>query len=67
MTAIGATLRDVLRQLDGECPGLFARVVAGDAIAPGLAVSVDGSMTSRLLAPIRPDSEIHFLPAIGGG
>ena len=40
--------------------------VAGDAIAPGLAVSVDGSMTSRLLA-IRPDSEIHFLPAIGGG
>ena len=24
MTAMGDTLRDVLRQLDGECPGLFA-------------------------------------------
>jgi len=67
MTAAGATLRDVLRQLDGECPGLFARVVASETIAPGLAVSVDGSMTTRLLTPIRASSEIHFLPAIGGG
>lgn len=67
MTASGGTLRDILRQLDGECPGLFDRVVVGDAIAPGLAVSIDGSMTSRLLTPIGPTSEVHFLPAIGGG
>jgi hypothetical protein len=46
---------------------LYARVVAGERIAPGLAVSIDGSMTSRLLAAVQPHSEIHFLPAIGGG
>jgi hypothetical protein len=67
MTASGATLRDILRQLDVECPGLFTRTVVGDTIAPGLAVSIDGSMTSRLLSPVRANSEIHFLPAIGGG
>ena len=67
VTAEGANLRDVLWALDREFPGLFYRVVAGEAIAPGLAVSVDGSMTTRLLTQVRPESEIHFLPAIGGG
>ena len=60
MAASGATLRDVLRQLEAECPGLRDRIVAGEAIAPGMAVSIDGSMTSRLLAAVRPESEIHF-------
>jgi molybdopterin converting factor small subunit len=67
LAADGATLRDVLRSLDARNPGLFQRVVAGDAVAPGMAVSIDGSMTSRLLAAVKPNSEIHFLPAIGGG
>jgi len=67
LAATGATLREVLRRLDGDFPGLYDRVVVGDAIAPGLAVSVDGSMTSKLLTTIQPESEIHFLPAIGGG
>jgi sulfur-carrier protein len=67
LVAEGATLRDVLRSLDAAYPGVYARVVAGEAVAPGMAVSIDGSTTARLLAPVRPDSEIHFLPAIGGG
>ena len=67
LVTAGATLREVLRSLDAAHPGLYARVVVGDAIAPGMAVSIDGSMTARLLAPVEPDSEIHFLPAIGGG
>jgi hypothetical protein len=67
VTIQGATLRDVLRSLDAQYSGLYARMVAGDTIAPGLAVSIDGSMTSRLLAAVGPHSEIHFLPAIGGG
>ena len=60
LAATGTTLREVLRQLDAEFPGLYARVVVDNAIAPGLAVAVDGSMTSKLLTAIRPGSEIHF-------
>lgn len=64
----GRNLREILRQLDACFPGLQARIAEGDAILAGLQVSIDGALTSRgLLAPVRPDSEIHFLPAIGGG
>jgi hypothetical protein len=35
---------------------------------PGLAVVVDGETSQLgLLAQVREDSEIHFLPALGGG
>lgn len=64
----GATLRQVLAALDTRFPGLAKRACDGDAIAAGLAVSIDGAITSRgLLTPVTPGSEIHFLPAIGGG
>ncbi len=64
----GETLRQVLRNLDTQCPQLVARLRDGDAIAPGLGVSIDGAFAARgLLAKVGPRSEIHFLPAIGGG
>lgn len=64
----GRNLREILRQLDARFPGLQARIAEGDAIVAGLQVSIDGALTSRgLIASVRPDSEIHFLPAIGGG
>ena len=67
VAADGATLREVLRALDVAYPGIAARMIAGETLAPGMAVSIDGAMTSRLLSAVRPESEIHFLPAIGGG
>lgn len=64
----GETLRQVLRALAEQHPALAARLMSGDAIAPGLAVSIDGAFAARgLLAKVAPSSEIHFLPAIGGG
>lgn len=64
----GANLRQVIAALDSAHPGLAARLANGDGISPGLAVSIDGAFTNRgLLAKVGPDSEIHFLPAIGGG
>ncbi|MBL8829858.1 MAG: MoaD/ThiS family protein [Planctomycetaceae bacterium] len=64
----GETLRQALRSLDEQCPALVARLRDGDGIAPGLAVSIDGAFAARgLLAKVGPRSEIHFLPAIGGG
>jgi molybdopterin synthase sulfur carrier subunit len=64
----GATLRQVVRALEERYPGLAARIAEGDRIASGLAVSIDGTVTSRgLLARVEPASDIHFLPAFGGG
>ncbi|HVA51290.1 MAG TPA: MoaD/ThiS family protein [Pirellulales bacterium] len=64
----GTNLRQVIAALDAAHPGLGARLCGDDGISPGLAVSIDGAFTNRgLLAKVGPDSEIHFLPAIGGG
>ena len=67
-TAEGKTLRQVFLALEAQFPGISARLHQGDRLAAGLAVSVDGVVTSRgLLTRIEPESEIHFLPAFGGG
>lgn len=64
----GATMRQVLAEIETQHPNFAARLRDGDAIAPGLAISIDGTFASRgLLAKVLPTSEIHFLPAIGGG
>ena len=64
----GSTLRRVVESLDQRFPGIAARLCSGDDLAPGLAVSVDGHLSTRgLLPPVAPESEIHFLPAISGG
>jgi len=62
------TLRQVMAALDEKFPGIAARLCQGDSLVPGVAVSIDGVMGSRsLLTKVGPASEIHFLPAIGGG
>ncbi len=64
----GATVGEVIDALDRQFPGLASRLRRGDSLAPGLQVSIDHVMTSRgLTATLRPESEVHFLPAIGGG
>lgn len=64
----GTTLRQVIAALDAAHPGLGARLCQNEGLSPALAVSIDGSFTNRgLLAKVGPSSEIHFLPAIGGG
>jgi molybdopterin synthase sulfur carrier subunit len=64
----GNTIRVIIASLDERFPGLGARLATGDSLAPGLAISVDGAMSSRgLFTPVTPNSEVHFHPAIGGG
>jgi len=64
----GETLRDVIAALNERFPGMAEHLADGDSLARGLAVSIDGQMSNRgLWARIRPDSDIHFLPALGGG
>ncbi len=64
----GTSLRQIVEGLEEAFPGIRGRLCSGDDIAHTLQVSIDGALTARgLLAPVGPDSEIHFLPAIGGG
>jgi molybdopterin synthase sulfur carrier subunit len=64
----GNSLGQIIAALDARFPGIAARACDEGGIAGGLAVSIDGAITSRgLLAPVAAQSEIHFLPAIGGG
>lgn len=59
---------EVIDQLDELYPGIAERLRVDDEIRPGLAVAIDGAMSSRgLMQKLQPESEVHFLPAIGGG
>ncbi len=64
----GRNLREIASGLESRFPGMAERLVEGEAIAAGLAASIDGAIASRgMYSPVGPTSEIHFLPAIGGG
>jgi molybdopterin synthase sulfur carrier subunit len=62
------TVRQAIEALEAQFPGIKARLCKDDELAPGLQVSIDQVMTARgIRAPLKPDSELHFLPAFGGG
>ncbi len=64
----GRTVGEVVRNLDQKFPGFRSQVVEGDDLKSSLAVSVDGDIAvGGLLEQVRENSEIHFVPAIGGG
>lgn len=68
VTAAGARVAEVVDDLERRHPGVKARLCDGGELRPGLAVVV-GTEVARLglREPVGPDSEVHFLPAIGGG
>jgi molybdopterin synthase sulfur carrier subunit len=64
----GATVRRIINNLETSYPGMKARLVDNDRIIPGMAVIVDGEVSRLgLLQRVSEESEVHFLPAIGGG
>jgi len=64
----GANVRHAIAELETRYPGIQERLCDGDALKPGLAVAVDGNVSSLgLLQKLGAESEVHFLPAIGGG
>lgn len=64
----GATVRELVQGLVEQHPPLEEALVYEGDLMPGIAVVVDG-VTSNLgmLEPVEENSEVHFLPAIGGG
>jgi len=66
--AAAGSVRQVIAQLEERFPGVRDRLCAGDALRPGLAVSINGTVSRAGLSGLVPDeAELHFLPAIGGG
>jgi molybdopterin synthase sulfur carrier subunit len=64
----GSTVGALIDALENRFPGLRDRLCRGDSLAPGLQVSIDHMMTRRgLQARVQAESEVHFLPVIGGG
>ena len=62
------SVRQVIAELDERYPGIGVRLQDEDRLQPGLAVSIDGVIQSQgLFAQVSPESEVHFLPAFGGG
>ncbi len=63
-----ASVRDIVEAMDEKFPGIRQRLCTGDELSSSLQVSIDGVMSSRgMRAKVKPDSEVHFIPAIGGG
>ena len=64
----GATVREVINNLESEYPGIKDRLVDKLKIKSSISVAVDGEISPMgILAKVGEHSEVHFLPAIGGG
>ena len=61
-------VRQVIERLDEMFPGIAGRLMEDGEIRSNLAVDVDGEVARMgLMQRVRETSEIHFVPAIGGG
>jgi molybdopterin synthase sulfur carrier subunit len=61
-------IRQLVDQLDQLYPGMRNRLVEEGRIRSNLAVSIDGEIARLgLMERLGEDSEVHFVPAIGGG
>ena len=64
----GATVRQIINNLDARYPGLKDRLVENNRVKPNISVAIDGEVTTLgMLGKVNESSEVHFLPAIGGG
>lgn len=62
------TVRDAVIALEAAFPGIKARLCRDEELSPALQVTIDGILSHRgIRAKVSPTSEVHFLPAIGGG
>ena len=63
-----SNVREVVDLLDVKFPGFKLQILEDGKLRSNIVVAVDGE-TSRLglLEKLHTDSEVHFIPAIGGG
>jgi len=68
LVVAGTSVGELIDAIERLHPGFRDRVATGEEIVPGLSVAVDGETAALgLLEPVGPSSEVHFIPALGGG
>ena len=61
-------VRQIVEELERLYPGLKERLVEDGQIRPNISVAVDGEVARMgILEKVEGGSEVHFVPAIGGG
>ena len=64
----GETVRQVIDALEQNYPGIAAALCDEGRLRPNVVVVVDGKVSAQRLGQrLTESSEVHFLPAIGGG
>ena len=62
------SVRQVVAQLEKLFPGMEEALVEDGDLKPYIVVSVDGDFSVLgLMERVDVDSEVHFIPALGGG
>ena len=64
--AAGATVAELLVQLDRRIPGLRDRLADGGRLRPHINVYVDGR-PADLATEVSGDAVVHVIPAVSGG
>jgi molybdopterin synthase sulfur carrier subunit len=68
VAASGRNLREIISDLERRFPGISAHLLDDGELKGSVVASIDGeAQTEAIQAPVKEDSEIFFLPAIGGG
>ena len=61
-------VRQIIERLEELYPGIKDRLVEDGEIRPNLAIAIDGDVAIMgMLEKVEENSEVHFVPAIGGG
>ena len=64
----GKSIRELIRHLGAQFPGIDKQLLEDGDIRPSIAVSIDGEIaTGGVLDTVAENSEVHFIPALGGG
>ena len=68
VTVEATNVRGIVDGLDALYPGMRDRLVEAGRIKPNISVAIDGEVSRLgLLEKVGEGSEVHFVPAIGGG
>ncbi len=64
----GATVREIITNLEAKYPGVEDRLLEGGRLRPNIAIAIDGEISPLgLFESVPASSELHFLSAIRGG
>jgi len=66
--ATGATMTDLVADLDRQYPGLRFRVIdEQDSMRPHIRFFVNGEQVFDMTRPLRPTDAVHIVQALSGG